>query len=287
MRACIGAALVAVLLSGCATSVPKMEEVGQVPQDAWTREQDVVRHVKCELHYAVQQILHDQDVANAKAKKEGLQTYDVSWLKNWGATLTLTLVVDEKAELAPGLTLSEPLQTAVAMFPAGGNVNLPRKRSLGLGAKLSSQATRTEKVGFSYAFSDLLEEGQIGRCDEGRNGITGDLQIKESMESKLFLAEVPDTMPKSTAGGSAFKTFSFEAQFIVTKAANATPGWVLSKVAINPTAPFLNGQRVRTDNLSITMGSYASGGPSAEVQNAHLAQMIGVEVAKALNDRNQ
>jgi hypothetical protein len=90
------------------------------------------------------------------------QTLD-KWLFNdanpWAAQFTLNLTIEEKSSLNPGVSFNEPLANGITTFPGKANtVTSPQSFAIGLGGILSSDATRTEKVTFTYKVNDLREK---------------------------------------------------------------------------------------------------------------------------------
>jgi hypothetical protein len=137
-------------LSGCATSVPELQRVGQTSVDEGVREQTIVDHIKCELRNAVQAALDQEvkdDALHAAEHRPELD-YSIDWIKTWGASVSMKILVDEKASVAPSLTETHALQNVIAVFAKGGNVSQSQSSSTALGASLSSDATRTETIGF-------------------------------------------------------------------------------------------------------------------------------------------
>jgi hypothetical protein len=258
-----------------------MQKWGETPAAEAVREGNLVSHIKCKLHKAVQDILAEQLPPGAPPQMS------VDWLKTWGAQASLKLAVDEKAGVAPGLTLTTPLPNVVRTFSSGGAVSTSQSQSTALAASVASDATRTETIGFFYAFKDLLAEKQITQpCSraEGRL-IDGDLHIKDFMVSKMLAARVPGLFNPSKPGDSPFSTFTYEVTFIVSTGGSLTPSWKLVQVSANPAGAFLNGSRTRTSDLILTLGPVKGDVPSADVQNAHLADLIGRAVAQSIASR--
>ena len=293
MKTGYAAGLAFMLLGGCATTVPELQGLGEKPAVEAVREQNLVNHVKCELHKAVQSVLDAEAADNLRNTQAGHPelTYSVDWIKSWGATVSLKVIVDEKASLAPGLTFTQTLHNVVEVFGNGGNVTVGQSSSQGLGASVASDATRTETIGFYYPFNELLAEGSLAAsCDKpGGMFLDGDLRIGEFISSKMLLAEVPNTLtakPRTLP----FNVFTYEASFVVTKTASVTPAWKLVNVSINPTAPFLSGSHARTDDLVLTLGQNVpdktgAPAPSDAARDAHLAALIGQSVASAIQSQ--
>ena len=141
-----------IALAGCATHVPEMQKFGETPDVEAVREGNLVSHIKCELHKAV------QDLVNQKEPDGAPQQEKVQWLRDWGAQASLKLVIDEKAGLTPGVTFNIPKANVVRNFPSGGPVVISQSQNTALSASITSDATRTNTIGFFYKFSDLLDQ---------------------------------------------------------------------------------------------------------------------------------
>ena len=258
-------------------------------------EQTLINHVKCELIDAIKTTL-EIDAANRQRliseNKPDLAGYSIDWLRDWGATVTLKLTVDEKSTLAPGITFTKPLENIVYAFSSGGSVTAKQSRSVGLGASLSSDATRIETISFYYLFSDYLSPDKRLDCsDSGDSLLKGNLRIVDFLNEKITVGRAPNTVDNKP-GKSPFSTFTYQVTFVVTKSGNVTPSWSLARVSANTSGNFLSGQRVNTDDLTITMGPPATDskgevGPNQDVRDAHLAALIGQSVATALQSQQQ
>lgn len=283
------------LISGCAMNVPRMQRAGEKPEIEWARETDIVNHVKCELRQAVILALNS-DTKN----QENIPLEDrATWMKKWGAKVTLKLVIEDKAVISPGLSITDPLENAVKVFSKNGNVTVARNKSVGLGASYTSDVTRTDTVGFYYPFVDLIAKGPAAKdlppgTDTGKlcGPIEGfakddDLDIENFMMSKIYISQQKDVLFRKP-GTSPYDVFSYEVSFVVTTSANVTPGWKLARVAVMPTGTFFNGQRVRTNDLTISMGppdDHDPTQPSRAVQDAHLVSQIEAAFRSALDSR--
>lgn len=279
-------ALAALIVCGCATNVPRMAEFGKSDVDHYIDESNIVGHIKCELHSAVQTVL---EIDTFKEDPR----FSATWLNDWGAKIALKLVVEEKTALSPSFAFTNPMRNQIKTFPSGGPVTVGQNQSTSLGASIGSAATRTETIGFFYAFDDLLKERRINEpCSDGSRGLLqGDLRILQFMNAKVQHSQVPGHVlrkPKQPP----YDTLTYQVSFVVTKTANLTAGWKLQYYLINPTAPLINGSRVQTHDLTLTMGPVKKDAvtgptPSEALRDAHLAAMIGDEVARAIGARSQ
>src|SRR5262249_29787522 len=113
-------AALACVLTGCGTFVPDFGEFYDtaVPESLVDA---IVSHVHCEVKSQVEfLILDDIDLAQRTAVESGAPPRrHLQWLDNWGAQLSLTLTVEEKTTLSPGVTLNKILPNAVTPFRNG------------------------------------------------------------------------------------------------------------------------------------------------------------------------
>jgi hypothetical protein len=202
--------------------------------------------------------------------------------------------VDDKAGFTPGVTLNEPLENAVSVFSKNGNVTTGQSRSLGFGATLSSEATRTETIGFFYSFADLID-GPIDydKCVISQGPfLSSDLKIDDFIGKGMDFANTTGVLSRKP-GESPYQTFTYDVKFIVTQGASVTPAWKLLRVSVDQSGTLFAGQKVRTDDLTITMGKVMkdadtkAASPSPELDQQHLANLIGQSVANALQGRPQ
>jgi hypothetical protein len=288
--------VIAPTLGGCGLFVPEMEEFYQPQSYQKAFENIIVNNVKCELHKGIQDTM-------AMLKSTGRYPgNDIDWLLQQGALVSLKLTVDEKSALSPGVTLNKVLPNAVTTFPVGGNVTTGQSFSLGLGASSSLDATRIETVAFTYSFADLMAEKPIENPCENEDGvlIQSNLKIGQFILNKMFLAKVPGSVVikkaskkgiKSVALASPFSTFSYQVTFVATYGANATPTWKFLQVSVNPTSPLVNASRMRTHDLTITIGATKRATEtspaliSSEASEVHFAHLIGQAVATSIESQ--
>jgi hypothetical protein len=276
----------AVLLTGCGTYVPQIEEIWE-GQTAIGFEKDVKAHIYCELQSAIQRtsakgkdLTTDQDavyVRDARGVRDALPD-------SWGVQISLSFEVDETGSLNPSALIT----------PAAGNPAF----MLGLGATVSSQATRIDKYGFYYAVAPLklsLQGTGNDDCNAPRNSslLSGDLGIFPWLQKALLIEAYDHSSPVKSA---AFKqdVISYETKFIITTSGSANPAWKLARLTTNQTgSSLLAASRLRTHDLIITFGPTDSGGtgskkkgtgaqPGLLAANSHLAQDIGLAVSNAI-----
>lgn len=265
-------------LSGCGLAVPELRP-GQDRNSEKLDENVIVNEVKCELTKGVQYV-----VKNPPAKGQ-----PIDWIKKWGATVTLSITVDEKGSIAPGITFNTIHPNAITKF-ANGNVTTGQTYSTSLGFSGSADATRKEIIGFTYAFPELLGDHEIpmDKPCANEDGILlhSDLKIAEFIINKMFVASVPGSTSYPPTG-SPFSAFSDEITFVVAYGANLTPSWKLLRFSAGAQsgASFLSGNRTKTQSLLITLGPLKSGDKlelDTEAQAIHQAALIGHAVSSSV-----
>jgi hypothetical protein len=231
-RLIVAPILLASSLAGCGLYVPEMEEPYQQAKIEKLDENAIVNRIKCELHKGVQDVLYKYRSSPEYVGKS------VEWLRKWGATVSLKITADEKSSLNPSFSI--PMVPHLARLSLAGGIST------------SADASRAETIGFTYRFDDLLAEGWIDQCD--RSGpiiITSDLKIGQFIENKAFLGAVPGTVPVRQ---KVFDAFTYQATFIISYGGSITPTYKFVDVTANPDAPFLNGSRSRTHDITLTLG---------------------------------
>jgi hypothetical protein len=156
-------------LAGCGLSIPDIKEAwdsdypgnpetGAKPISGTTLiEFEIKKKIYCELKKAVA-------AANAIPTTEsnslgGKQTlkYPGLFPPGWVAQVALSLQIDESVSLNPGLSYTQTMANAAKAFGVGNTVTIPQSFSLGLGATLSSTATRIDKFNPQYSIAFLSE----------------------------------------------------------------------------------------------------------------------------------
>jgi hypothetical protein len=311
------------LLSGCGTYVPDLQEFYEAPHDVGPMVEAVVEQVQCEVQTGVQFLIlddieqaeEDPEVARA-LKAKGLKVgRKLSWLDTWAAQVTLTLTIDEKSALNPGVAFNTPMIPAVTSFPGKITVTTPQSYSLGLGGTFSTDATRKETLSWFIDFSKFTDKASLKKAklvkdrleqaakETGANSIIpcnqengifiqSDLKLREWIYDVMlptFVQSrgVPDyaNALKTEAKKSKKDVISHEITFVIIDSGNITPSWKLVRVSTNQgSLPLLSAQRSRTQDLLITMGPPQDGALATAAQNSDLAAKIGVAVANAIRN---
>jgi hypothetical protein len=255
--------ILAMLLGGCGTMVPEIQENPWAPGDGQLMVQAIVQSVRCEIIDALRH-LRESDVKNSQQYNQQRVT---DFLLKWGVQMTLTLTIDERSSVAPSI-LWTPLTPISTMFSLSG------------GASGTADSTRTDKLSFYYQISDILKHDY---CTTGvQQGNEGSLLVQSDLKLEEWLADYTGTLgtheglaPTSNSGVLKDNVLSHDIKFDITTSGNLTPGWKLKRASINSTGTFFSTSRDRTHDLIITMGpGDKTGLTGAAAQNADQAQQI-------------
>lgn len=280
------------VLSGCGTVVPEIQELPGSPNDGDLLVQAIVRKVHCEVQDAVQDVISRDADAAARGANGGKRL--LAWLDTWGAQVQLNLTIVESTSLNPGVTLNTPMIPANTIFP--GNIVVPAAQSynFGIGAMLSSEATRTDQVGAYYTVPELMRSRIECKSDpfQGSLLLQSDLKLREWLRA---LALIHDTGDSGDTSGK--NVISHEVKFKIISSGSLTPTWTLVRVSANTGGPFFNTKRDRTHDLTITLGpdeklTSAKGGKRSVVSNqlssaaasTFLASQIGLAVSNGVRN---
>jgi hypothetical protein len=267
--------------------VPDHQEFWGNAADTDLKVQAIAKQVKCELADALNSVII-QDISIAR-QKHAAPT--IGWITSWSSLITLTLTIDEKSSLNPGVATNEILPNAVTKFPQGGNVTTPQTFSFGFGGTLSSDATRTDKVTLFYKLKDLIDpklvsylknsssSSPIGDYSQRSNLSTasaqdqyagrgcipvsnykGDLFVQSDLKLKDWLtaAMLLQWTNESNYGDEPTNpqgVISHDVKFEIVSSGNLTPMWKLVRVSANTSStPLFSASRDRTQDLLITLG---------------------------------
>ncbi|MBA9068257.1 hypothetical protein FHR71_001998 [Methylobacterium sp. RAS18] len=262
------------LLAGCGINVPQIKEPWEGETASRQLTFGIKRRVYCELKAAILAV--NNDIAYGKQKTRGgrfLRYYPIP--HEWGARVSLALTVDEKGALGPSVAVIDPLEAAQAF-------------SVGLGAELSSTATRIEKFDAFYTVKFMDEQFRDDSVCFDRNYkfwenpsrssplITSDLNLEKWLKDAAFTTRnLRSDDPEKVGAGTIPDTFSLEVKFVVVTNGTANPSWKLTRVTSNTSGlPLFAAGRTRTHDLLITIGP-----PTKETADSHLASQIGQSIA--------
>jgi hypothetical protein len=284
-------------LSGCGLTVPEMnilspdrEAPDRRPGEPYYSTNGgfqalLIQHIRCSIGKGL-----------ARARDAGIS--NASWLwsggKNgWGATVSLTLQVEEQSGLNPSASGSRQWGIFQGKF-----VTYPQTFFLGLGGSVAADSTRAENITFSFANAELLNNEYYARkhgqpngvdCGFGMNGIQieSDLKLDQFIWDKATVAVSSEATTAVSVGGlkqNPFGTFQTTLTFVASFGGNVTPTWNIEQVILNPNQPFFSAMRTKTDTLLITFGPLKSLEPPVladAAQAQHAAAAIGVATAGA------
>jgi hypothetical protein len=322
----IAIALASWALAGCGLTIPRVSEVwdadfsadAETPPVSATAqiEFEIKKKIYCELKDAVK-AANSYKVTTSDTLT-GPQTVKYASLipPGWTAQMALSLQVDESVSLNPGLSMTQLLMNATKVFGVGNSVTTAQSFNLGLGATISSTATRIDKFNPQYSIAFLSKSatkdsvcrpendpfGRIGWTTPSsspfliesnlgiKDWLLGAMVVNDLLPSDIVTPSAPARggAPKqraasngsaSSGAGSGPKadTVSYEIKFIIVSNGNATPTWKLVRASANTgSSPFFGVGRTRTHDLIITIGP-----PSTQTDNVHLAAQISAGVSSA------
>jgi len=141
-------------LAGCGVQVPTLEPLASSQLEVGQVVTKIANQIGCEIGIAVSKI-------HTRYKSPELAR-EIAWLDNWAAKVTLTITVEEKTILAPGISLKTLFPTA-STFSGAGAVASQQFFSFGIGGQFSTGATRTETVGYFVSLGALRRRVEKGR----------------------------------------------------------------------------------------------------------------------------
>ncbi|MDF2600272.1 MAG: hypothetical protein K0Q54_3095 [Methylobacterium brachiatum] len=268
-------------LTGCGAYVPDLTGVGENPKEEAAKVGNLIAHVQCEVKYAVQSIIAtDYDTADLRAQLAKTTPYikptgrAIEWFDGFAAQITLTLTVEDTGSLNAGLGLTDPWPNALTNYNTATKsyVQTAQSGTVSLSAQYSNKATRKETLSLFVDFKQFAGRPQIEAFrrlrSENRTGNTcsqpgtpfmqGDLKLKEWLEDALLLANGDDNYGRSLAGSEVVTkkdVIQHQVTFTITTSGGATPGWRLLRISANQgNLPFLNAQRVNTQDVIVTIG---------------------------------
>jgi len=204
-------------LAGCGTVVPNISEPWdgpkdipetpgppdkrQIPVSATAQiEFEIKRQIYCELKAAVRTVKHYETPND---------TYSLL-PTNWGASVSISLQVDEATSLNPGVALNVPMENAVSTFgvaeKVGSTIISPpttttaQSFSLGFGANLSSTATRIDKFDPYYTIKYLLKKTEPnGMCNYEYDSDKDTFDTDNVAKSSPLIAQSSSPILKNSA----------------------------------------------------------------------------------------
>lgn len=259
----MGACLVlTALLSACGFYVPDPHEFYEPKSNDTLFQNMILNNIKCELHKGIQLTLDRFNVP---------ENPRVSWIKNWGAAVTLHFTIDETGGLSPSVLYTPPPPFSL-FFDVGA----------------SAHSTREEDMDVTYAFQDLIAEGRLRQGCTNENGILiqSDLDIANFIQKHVELLTIPGTLPAD--GKAIAHSWNYKVTFVASYNADLNPSWTFKRVTVDGAGKLLGISRMKTTNLIITFAPTAieaTAGAPAELDEAgttaHDIARIGQATAAA------
>jgi hypothetical protein len=323
-------------LSACGLPLPGLDvpQIGEIWDDdtgtvAVALEQKIKEKIFCELNAAVSELNSDKKLfitdttRDPKHPSKYITTYIPPVPETWGATLTLTLTVEELSALNPGASINNPLHNGVVNFPgeyvgaatvpgnpAGGLLSglpaaynygpltgISQNFSFGIGGTLSSDATRYDKYTFFYKVKDLEIDHpschdivpKDGNAPENFRGSS--LLLESRLGIRRWLEKMRDLRSGvGVSDTSAQQVLTYDIKFDIVTSGNITPMWKLVRVT-TPTGslPLFNLKRERTHEMLLTLGPLSEDkkNPGQLSASDNLAAQIGAAVATAIKSSQQ
>jgi hypothetical protein len=284
---------VAFFLAGCGLYVPEIQENPLNGPEGQQFVQEIVQNITCEVQDAL------YDIYTREAAFD--PTYqNLKFMNDWGVTLALTLTIDEKGSTNPTFN----------WLPTSGPTSPSSIFNLNLGATLSSEAQRIDKINSFFLVTELRKT----KCDDklrhqGPFILESDLKLEEWLDD-IVQAGVTgyNNLPTNPNAPLKSNVLSHEVKFDIISTGTVTPGWKLKQATINQTGTFLSLTRDRTQDLIITFGPVdlttvtdqngrllkdrhgrviVHATPSLSASNSLLASEIGVAVSNGVRSALQ
>jgi hypothetical protein len=290
-------------LGGCGTYVPEIEEFWgarsqpRVPGDAANIVDKIAAQVRCELARAVQQVYQDPgpEFEQRPGEPPPPKPRDLSWFDKWTVQATLTLTTLEQSTLNAGLSVNNILNNATTVF-GKTVITTAQSSAWGFGVGGSTGATRTDKLSMFFSIKDLKNgKSAIDKScipEPPANAtlfVQSDLKIYDWLQAALLPLDVGIIQYGNNS--SPQNVIQHEIKFQIVTNGGVTPTWKLVRFSANTgSGQFFLLDRDRTQDLLMTFGPAqkdpTTGKPEKELstaaQDAHLAALIGEDVAKAL-----
>lgn len=258
------------LLGGCGLRVPDLQDFPFTPQDGQLMIQSIVTSVHCEIANAVKFVI-ERDL---ELSRKYHQKRYAEWLETWGVQVSLTLTMDERTSVSPSAVWLPP-SPANSVFTLGG------------GATLTANATRTDTLNFFYTVRDLYSRGycqtgvQMGNAPSPL--VRSDLKLREWLQAQIGPVATREITPPNDPGGPLQRNaLSHEVKFVLNTSGEINPAWTLVRATINQNSTFFSTNRDRTHDLTITFGPHGGQGLALPAANEHLAKQIGLAVSTNL-----
>ncbi|MCM2443132.1 hypothetical protein HGO34_25865 [Agrobacterium vitis] len=257
-------------LSSCGLAVPEIEEFWGNSTDAALKVNAIAGQIKCEIGRAVSNILvEDRNLEQGKRQYE--------WLEKWAAVVSMQFTINEKSAFSPSLNLIN-VRSATETFTGS------------LGAGLSSEATRTDKLSATFYFNELVNRKSMDLTCIPAQTWKGDLFVSSDLkiEQWLQIALTPEKMNiVSYRKNGRADAISHEIKYEIISNGSANPSWKLVDVSNNTgQSSVFDVKRGRVQTLTITMGPTEGKGDNRtlrpQARDLLQSNTIGAGIAAAI-----
>jgi hypothetical protein len=306
MRTAAAPFLIAASLSlgSCGLRVPQIGEIWD--DDTGTLATPVEKKIKekiyCELNLAVAHLNSNKEKSipfsyqDPKNPSKTITEVRKPVPETWGATLTLTLTVEELSAFNPGITFNTPMIPAKTYFPAGIIVPGSQSYNLGIGGTMSADATRYDKYTFFYKVKNLESYNSACQNPDPIDGNTPEnfhgssLLLESELGIENWLSKAADLRTSIGASDKDEKfqqVLTYDVKFNIVSSGSITPTWKLVRVTTPAgSLPLFNTKRERTHEMLLTLGplSASKKDPGQLPANDALAAQIGSAVGAAVKN---
>ena len=258
--------VLAVNLSGCGTHVPQMEEAWEPVELPYNMEFRIKDRIFCETVRALREMRDPKHITTVKGK------YAVP--DDYGVQMQVTLAAEENTSFNPGVSFNKTYRNSTV-----GGVNVMNMFNLGLGANLTSTATRTDTLYSYYNVGRILQGNEDCDTPKPQHGssllLQSDLGIRDFLNGSAVAAAYSSSspVPKDKKDVKA-DIYSYDIKFAVVTNGNVSPTWKLVNVSADTgTSPLLGAGRTRTHELVLTFGPGKTR-PTEEALQTHFTGQI-------------
>jgi len=283
-------AVITLLLAGCGTYVPEIEEFWGTREDTNVKVTKIAGQVICELRRAVQRVVWAAPpvLVRRPGDPPPPPPRDLSWFVNkWSVQVTLNLNIIENSSLTPGVSYNNIYRNGITSFPGAAAITTPQSLSLGFGATGTVSATRNDKLNMFYTVKELLNgpDSTQSPCLNTTQAnaslfLESDLKIYDWLSASIlpYGVGVIDYANNSTAQNAITHDIKFE----IVSSGSVNPQWKLVRFTGNTSPALLAAGRDRTQELIITFGPTQKGMLATAAANSHLATETGAAVSEAI-----
>jgi hypothetical protein len=286
-------AAITLLLAGCGTYVPDIQEFWGTPDDTNKKVSAVTGQVVCELRRAVQKVVTEGPVVFERRPGDPppppQRGFD--WFINkWAVQVTLNLNIIESSSLTPGVSYNNIYRNGITTFPGATSVTTPQSLSLGASATGSVTATRNDTLNMFFTVRELLYslDSRGLSCIPSHHPnaslfLESDLKIYDWLDAAMLINRNSAVDYNANAAAQAGKNgITHDIKFEIVSSGSLNPQWKLVRFTGNTSPALLAASRDRVQELIITFGPAEKGMLAAAAANSHLATQTGSAVSQAI-----